>query len=180
MTDTPNASNNTNDPDTSNQPGSIGAGVTESGIIVGIDGSDTSYRALTQAARLGEALHVSVEGIAAWSYSTSMYDVYYPSSEWSPEKDARDVLDRAAASVFGDRRPDWYSSSTRRGRPAQVLISASAGAQMLVLGSRGHGGFVGLMLGSVSGACAAHARCPVLIVHPENDSVDRAHEKAHK
>jgi nucleotide-binding universal stress UspA family protein len=152
-----------------NEPENTAPGITESGIIVGIDGSDTSVRALAQATRLGAALQLPVQGIAAWSFSTSMYDVYYASPDWSPENDARDVLDQAAASVFGDAEPDWYSSSTRRGRPAQVLIDASAGAQMLVLGSRGHGGFVGLMLGSVSAACAAHAHCPVLIVHPEKD-----------
>lgn len=170
MTDTPNATSDSANNDLENNQSDI----TEPGIIVGIDGSDTSFRALAQAARLGEALRLPVEGIAAWSYSTSMYDVYYAAPDWSPEKDARDVLDQAGASVFGDSAPDWYRSSTRRGRPAQVLIEASADAQMLVLGSRGHGGFVGLLLGSVSAACAAHAHCPVLIVHPEKDPADHA------
>jgi nucleotide-binding universal stress UspA family protein len=96
--------------------------------------------------------------------------VYYPEPGWSPAGDAQQVLDAAAARVFDGETPDWYRSSTRKGKPARVLIEASAGAEMLVLGSRGHGGFVGLMLGSVSMACAAHAHCPVLIVHPSKEA----------
>ena len=46
-----------------------------------------------------------------------------------------------------------------------MLIDESISAEMLVLGSRGHGGFAGLLLGSVSSACAEHAHCPVLVVH---------------
>lgn len=61
-----------------------------------------------------------------------------------------------------------------RGGAAKVLLNQSAGAQMLVVGSRGHGGFIGLLLGSVSAACAEHARCPVLIVHGNDESPTNA------
>ena len=63
----------------------------------------------------------------------------------------------------------WRGSQTRlcAARPVatKVLLDAGRGARMLVLGSRGHGGFAGLLLGSVSSACAQHATCPVVVVH---------------
>ena len=56
-----------------------------------------------------------------------------------------------------------------RTRPAAVLVDESRGADLLVVGSRGHGGFAGLLLGSVSQQCAHHAACPVVIVHQKRE-----------
>jgi nucleotide-binding universal stress UspA family protein len=67
--------------------------------------------------------------------------------------------------VFGSKIPDWFTSVAREGYPDQVLIEASKGAEMLVLGSRGHSGVAGILLGSVSAKCAERASCPVLVVH---------------
>jgi nucleotide-binding universal stress UspA family protein len=55
----------------------------------------------------------------------------------------------------------------REGHPSAVLVAASTGADLLVVGSRGHGGFVGMLVGSVSTACVEHAHCPVLVTHGE-------------
>jgi nucleotide-binding universal stress UspA family protein len=133
-------------------------------IIVGVDGSDSSYAALREGIRLATALGAPLEAVAAWDIPRSMYDVYAPPQDWSPEGDAQRVLDEAAQAVFGNARPGWFSTAVRQGGAAGVLVHESRGAEMLVLGSRGHGGFVGMLLGSVSIACVAHAFCPVLIV----------------
>ncbi|MDD0857766.1 universal stress protein [Arthrobacter alpinus] len=66
--------------------------------------------------------------------------------------------------------PEGFSGVCVRGTPARVLMEHSKSAQMLIVGSRGHGGFAGMLLGSVSSACAEHAGCPVLVVHGERDS----------
>ncbi len=84
---------------------------------------------------------------------------------WNPEEDAQRVLDDTVAQAYGTDPPPSLKLTVQVGGAARVLLEASTDARMLVVGSRGHGGFVGLLLGSVSGACAEHAHCPVLVVH---------------
>lgn len=88
-------------------------------------------------------------------------------SDWHPDVDARKVLDDALDEALGADRLADIDVVVAEGNARDVLIAASAHAQLLVVGSRGHGGFAGLLLGSVSTACAEHARCPVLVVHAE-------------
>jgi nucleotide-binding universal stress UspA family protein len=134
-------------------------------MIVGVDGSESSVAALRYAARLAPRLDLRVRALAVWNYPSFMYGGYYPTPDWTPEEDAEKIVKRAAEEVFEGEAPDWFAIRTRRGRAAEVLIDESISAEMLVLGSRGHGGFAGLLLGSVSSACAEHAHCPVLVVH---------------
>ncbi len=143
-------------------------------IIVGVDGSDSSYTALREGVRLATALGAPVRAVAVWDVPVSMYDVYAPVPEWSPEGEARKVLDDATLQVFGTDVPAWFSTRVRKGGAAGVLVEESRGAEMLVLGSRGHGGFVGMLMGSVSTACVAHAQSPVLIVRrPDTEGPGR-------
>lgn len=137
-------------------------------IMVGVDGSETSLVALRHAARLAPALGLKLVALALWDYPTSIYDVYQPTPDWSPESDAQTVLDEAVQTVFGDKLPDWLSVEVLRGIPTRALIGESESASMLVLGSRGLGGFTGMLLGSVSRTVSAHAQCPVLIVHADD------------
>lgn len=155
--------------ETGNTPTEV-AGSTAPRIVVGVDGSEASLDAFRHAVQLAKALEHSLVAVTAWDYPTSMYDVYYPEPGWSPENDAVRILTDATQKVFGDLVPNWFSTSAHRGTPARALLKESETAEMLVVGSRGHGGFVGLMVGSVSTACVGHAHCPVLVVH------HRAHE----
>lgn len=134
-------------------------------IIVGVDGSPSSIAALKYAARLASALHAPLEAVTTWTYPpvTGAELVI----EWQPEQDAQQILDASVADAFGDAPPEGLTRTVLPGSPARTLIDASETSGMLVLGSRGRGGFAGLLLGSVSAACAQHAHCPVLIVRPE-------------
>lgn len=132
-------------------------------VVVGVDGSPDSVRALQKAAELARALDVPLEAVTAWQFPLG-FDESLAASVWSPEEDAREILHAAVAEAFPGGEPDDLTRSVVVGPAARALISASEHATMLVTGSRGRGGFTGLLLGSVSTACAQHARCPALIV----------------
>ncbi|MFJ4691818.1 universal stress protein [Streptomyces sp. NPDC088766] len=85
--------------------------------------------------------------------------------DWDPATEAGTMLSGCCDEVFGDAPPKDLRTTVRPGAATAVLLTESVGARMLVLGSRGHGGFTGLLLGSVSAACAEHALCPALIIH---------------
>ena len=130
-------------------------------IIVGVDGSDSSVEALREAAVMADALHLRLEVVTTWEYPIE----YTPLPVWSPEADARSIQSMAINKAFLDTPPEDLTTTTAPGPAARTLIELSTSARMLVLGSRGHGGFAGMLLGSVSAACAEHAHCPVLVVH---------------
>lgn len=137
--------------------------LTRERIIVGVDGSAESVAALRHAGRLTTALGARLEAICVWHLPMT-YDGFYPDDGWSPVEDARRALDAAVAEALGDPASPPCRKTVLKGVPAEVLIEESENASMLVVGCRGRGGFAGLLLGSVSHACASHARCPVLIV----------------
>jgi nucleotide-binding universal stress UspA family protein len=139
-------------------------------IVVGVDGSNSSIGALRRGARIAAALHTRLEAVAVWRYP----DVYggYMGETVVPDSGefsggAQAMIDESATAVFGTEVPPWFHGSVREGGTAQVLIDESKDAEMLVVGSRGHGGFAGLLLGSVSEAVAEHASCPVLVFHDD-------------
>ncbi len=133
-------------------------------VVVGVDGSPSSVEALQWAARYAEATHLHIEAVTSWQYPTNFGMTPGP-VDWNPSSDAAHMLDNTLKTAFGDAIPAGLRTTVTQGHPAQVLIGASENAQALVVGSRGHGGFVGLLLGSVSVACAEHAYCPVVIAH---------------
>ena len=140
-------------------------------IVVGVDGSEASRNALRWAHFLCEGTGSSIEAIAAWRLPATAAGGpglgAIPGGNTFAE-DARATLRTSLEAVFGAERPPGLHSGVHEGGAAKVLIDVSRKARMLVLGNRGHGGFAGLLLGSVSTACTAHAACPVLVVHKDN------------
>lgn len=134
-------------------------------IVVGVDGSDPSKDALRWAARLAPVIDADIEAVLTWEYPTNYgWSPPYP-DDWRPDLDAGKLLESTVNEVFGDERPAGMTTTVSEGGASRELLLASKDAEMLVVGSRGHGGFAGLLLGSVSSTCAEHAPCPVLVVH---------------
>ena len=139
-------------------------GAGQARIVVGVDGSEHSAHALRWAAHLAGVFGARLEAVAAWEYPPALGWSVVP-DDWDPAKDTETVLRQTVAEVFGDQPPASLELQVHEGGATKVLIDASTGAAMLVVGSRGRGGFTGLLLGSVSANVAEHASCPVLIIH---------------
>jgi nucleotide-binding universal stress UspA family protein len=141
-----------------------GAGIGQDRIVVGVDGSRHSQEALRWAAHLAVIFGARLEAVTAWEYPPSYGWTPVP-SEGDPGQDMEKVLGDTMRAVFGDQSPAGVHLRVAEGGAAKVLLDACEGAAMVVVGSRGHGGFAGLLLGSVSANVAEHASCPVLIIH---------------
>jgi nucleotide-binding universal stress UspA family protein len=133
-------------------------------VVVGVDGSEQSKAALRWAARIAAAEDVGIDAVGAWEFPTNLGWSVLP-VEYSPKLDVEKALTETVDEVFGAHRPADLQLLTHEGGAAHVLLAHSQGARMLVVGSRGHGGFAGMLIGSVSAHVAEHATCPVLVVH---------------
>ncbi|GAB2865239.1 hypothetical protein GCM10022221_76890 [Actinocorallia aurea] len=131
-------------------------------IVVGVDGSSSAKQALAWAHFLARTTGSLLEVVTVWQNPSSWTGV---TDDWDPVVEAQALLSASCAEVLGNDQPSGLRLTVREGPTAAALISVAAGARMLVLGSRGHGGFAGLLLGSVSATCAEHAACPTLIIH---------------
>ncbi|MEU9126882.1 universal stress protein [Kitasatospora sp. NPDC048540] len=133
-------------------------------IVVGVDGSPSSLDALCWAVDQARTRGAVIEAITAWQYPVS--------TGWTVPIDAtediagiaRKVLDDAITQVTGPNCPVEIHPRVVLSGTVACLLEAAQGADLLVVGSRGHGGFVGALLGSVSGHCVQHAPCPVVVV----------------
>jgi nucleotide-binding universal stress UspA family protein len=135
-------------------------------IVVGIDGSPPSLHALDWAARQAALTASSLEAVMTWQWPTSFgWGVPVP-NDIDPETEVRKTLESALDTVRS-RYPDLHTDArVVNGHPAPILVEASKAADLLVVGSRGHGEFVGMLLGSVSEYCTTNAPCPVLVHRP--------------
>lgn len=138
-------------------------------VVVGVDGSEQSIRALKWAVILADRLSARVEAVLSWTLPATFG---FPATgfgslgaDWDPQRDNEKYLAEVLDKAFPDGLPAGLTPTVVEGGAARALVERSAGARMLVVGSRGHGGFAGLLLGSVSQSVAEHADCPVLVVH---------------
>jgi nucleotide-binding universal stress UspA family protein len=136
-------------------------------IVVGVDGSEGAVKALRFAIEEARIRHADVKVVAAWEIPAAAY-----SSGWIPlpvdpgdyEKIGQGALDKSLEDAEVAASGVKVTPVLREGQPADVLVAEAKDADLLVVGSRGLGGFKGLLLGSVSQQVAHHAPCPVAIV----------------
>lgn len=137
-------------------------------IVVGVDGSPASKTALRWAVEQARLIGGTVDAITAWEYpATYGWGVAQFDDDLSTW--AGKALADSVEEVVGPDRPVEIRESTVYGNAAKALLDAAHGAELLVVGSRGHGGFAGALLGSVSLHCVQHAHCPVVVIRDGND-----------
>lgn len=144
---------------------------TRNDVVVGVDGSPEGDAALRFAARYAQAMDASLRIVTAWEWVT--FDgapITY--GQYDPRDEARRTAEEAAQ--LSGLPPERVSTLVDAGPPARLLVRASEGAQLLVVGCRGRGGFTGLLLGSVSTQCVHHAKCPVVVVRGETAATREA------
>jgi nucleotide-binding universal stress UspA family protein len=145
-------------------------------IVVGVDGSEGARTALVWALEEAGRRSVDVEVVAVLPVSFYWTDVYVldaPSTEAArtqAESRARALVDEVRAAM-APLRPAVDVLAVA-GAPAAVLVGRAAGAELLVVGSRGRGTVRGAVLGSVTLHCVAQAPCPVVVVHPSSEAPD--------
>ena len=136
-------------------------------IVVGVDGSAGSAKALRFALEEARLRGAEVKAVGAWHVPAAAYETGWVPISVDPtdyEKIARAALEKTLADAGAADADVSVTSVVREGNAADVLIAEARVADLLVVGSRGLGGFKGLLLGSVSQQCAHHAACPVVIV----------------
>ncbi|MFD7068254.1 universal stress protein [Streptomyces sp. NPDC059913] len=141
-------------------------------IVVGVDGSDSSKQALRWAVHQAELTGATVEALTAWSLPQFHGALGWlpPSSsdEAAVEARAHSSLTQVVGETVGDPPPVDVRTEARYGTAADVLLTAAHGASLLVVGSRGLGGFAGMLLGSVAQHCVQQAVCPVVVVRDDS------------
>jgi nucleotide-binding universal stress UspA family protein len=138
------------------------------GILVGVDGSAHSKDALEWAAKEAALRHTS---LTVLTVRQAVADVWGSTSHYQGDESLTDKARVAAQaeadsvlSTLGDARPESVTVKATQGIPAEEILNEGANVDMIVLGSRGGGGFARLLLGSVSSTVVEHAKVPVMIL----------------
>lgn len=141
-------------------------------IVVGVDGSANSQRALEWAISEAELRNADLVVLHAWHEPAAILGSPYAVGLYAPkafQDAAAQTLEESLAAVDVTALSGRLTTQLIEAPPAQALVDAATDATLVVVGSRGHGGFTGLLLGSVSQHLAHHARCPVVIVPPTDE-----------
>lgn len=137
-------------------------------IVVGVDGSTCSINALRWAIRQTQLTDATLDAVIAWQYPVAVGGIGWAPATGMDDTDYGELAAKALGTAIAQVAPP---SSVRlrqlvvEGNAAQALLDAAKGADLLVVGSHGHGGFADALLGSISHRCVRHARCPVVVVH---------------
>lgn len=143
---------------------------TSKDIVVGVDGSAGADAALAFALEDAARRGVNVRAVYSWHIPTLALAPAPFGTVIPAPTELQEAATEALTTILADvTAPEGVSviPVVREGPAASVLLDEARDASLLVVGSRGHGGFTGLLLGSVSQQCASHSTCPVVVVHPE-------------
>ena len=167
-----------------------GASETRGVVVVGVDGSAGARAALRWAITEARLRRTRLRAVHVWApdygpgylgggYASMAGGYGFVSADAGDfvsrlRQAAEEMLERVVAGVAAEAEGVEIERQAVEGVAAQVLVQAAGAGDLLVVGSRGHGGFAGLLLGSVSQQCAHHARCPVVIVHADKPSPSEA------
>jgi nucleotide-binding universal stress UspA family protein len=138
-------------------------------IVVGVDGSSGSREALRWAFAEAQLRSVPLETVIVWQYpitaSLPTFGAMTTPDDFQSEARTT-LLAFLAEEGITAAAPIPVTTLVAEGNPARALLDAADDADLLVVGSRGHGGFKGVLVGSISQQCVQHSKCPVVVVHP--------------
>jgi nucleotide-binding universal stress UspA family protein len=146
-----------------------GAPADDAPVVVGVDGSPASEAAIEFAFAAASTRGVPLKAVMTWTdfLVDSPYDEARLAIDWQQVEEAEHRLLAERMAGWQEKYPDVHVDRVvLRDRPVRALLKLAEDAQLLVVGSRGHGGFTGMLLGSTSQALVYHAPCPLAVVRP--------------
>lgn len=150
------------------EAGTAGAGASAGRVVVGVDGSERCLEAVEFAFAAASARGVGLTAVHGWTapWTPASEGLPLSAAEWRGLHDREELLLAESVAGWATKYPDVeVTRLVVHGNPGKTLVEHSHGAELVVVGSRGRGGFVGLLLGSVSQAVVHHATCPVAVIH---------------
>lgn len=143
-------------------------------IVVGVDGSEPSLKALRWAGRQAALTGATLEAVIAWELPGAYGWLGVPGrpEDIDFEEPAAQALAEAVNTALPPDRAATVTQTVVLGNPAQAILDQAEGADLIVVGARGYGTFRATLLGSVSNTVTSHASCPVVVVRGEAEQAD--------